>query len=304
MTAIERTAYPRFKQHPTAQDLAASYTPTPEEMVFAQAQSADKIGRLRILVLLKSFQRLGYFPDPDLIPTSVIQHLRLHLKLPPKISAAAPLRTHRRYQQAIRTYLNVKPYNAVAQQRVAAAIAKAAEVMDHPADLINVSIEELVKQRYELPAFSTLDRLAGNIRSITNTRLFEQVSHQLSIADRTYLDQLLLPVTADTQATLNLLKAPAKSATLSHMQQLQIKFDQLMSFGDAKRLLSGIAPSKIRSFAAQAKVLDVTELADVKPAKRRTLLLCLLYQAQVKTRDNLGYGTDSCKNGPHLLKPL
>ena len=96
-----------------------------------------------------------------------------------------------------------------------------------------------------------------------------------------------MPATSETQATLNLLKAPAKSATLSHMQQLQIKFDQLMSFGDAQRLLVDIAPSKVKSFAAQAKVLDVTELGDVKPAKRRTLLLCLLYQAQVKTRDHL-----------------
>lgn len=34
-------------------------------------------------------------------------------------------------------------------------------------------------------------------------------------------------------------------------------------------------------------MLDVTEVGDVKPAKRRTLLLCLLYQAQVKTRDYL-----------------
>jgi TnpA family transposase len=71
------------------------------------------------------------------------------------------------------------------------------------------------------------------------------------------------------------------------MQQLQIKFDQLMSFGDAKRLLISIAPGKVKSFAAQAKVLDVNELGDVKSAKRRTLLLCLLYQAQVKTRDHL-----------------
>lgn len=35
---------------------------------------------------------------------------------------------------------------------------KAAEVQDHPADLINVAIEELVRQRLELPAFSALDQ--------------------------------------------------------------------------------------------------------------------------------------------------
>jgi len=51
MTAIERTAYPRFKQQPTCSELAEFYTPTPEEMAFAQSQSVSKIGRLRILVL-------------------------------------------------------------------------------------------------------------------------------------------------------------------------------------------------------------------------------------------------------------
>ncbi len=287
MTAIERTAYPRFKPQPTPKELAELYTPTAKEMAFAQLQVASRTGLFRILLLLKSFQRLGYFPHPEFIPTSVIGHLRTWLKLPTKVSPIVPLRTRHRYQQAIRTYLNVSCYNRVAQQVVATAIAKAAQVMDHPADLINVAIEELVKERYELPAFSTLDRLAGNIRSIVNTRLFEQVSKGLSEAERTYLDQLLLPTTSESQATLNLLKAPAKRATLSHMQQLQTKFDQLMAFGDAKRLLERIVLSKIKSFAAQAKALDIAELNDVKPAKRRTLLLCLLYQAQVKVRDSL-----------------
>ena len=59
-----------------------------------------------------------------------------------------------------------------------------------------------------------------------------------------------------------------------------------MSFGDAKRLLSGIASSKVKSFAAQAKALDISEFQDLKLPKRRTLLLCLLHQAQVKTRDH------------------
>lgn len=45
--------------------------------------------------------------------------------------------------------------------------------------LINVAIEELVRQRYELPAFSTLDRLACHIRSIVNTRLFRRVARKL-----------------------------------------------------------------------------------------------------------------------------
>jgi hypothetical protein len=38
--------------------------------------------------------------------------------------------------------------------------------MDNPADLINAAIDELIKQRYELPAFSTLDRLVGRVRTL------------------------------------------------------------------------------------------------------------------------------------------
>ncbi len=109
----------------------------------------------------------------------------------------------------------------MAQQLAATASAQAAEVMDHPADLINVAIEELVKERYELPAFSTLDNLVAKVRSISNTRLFQRVSAGLSTVEQAYLDQLLLPESSESQATLNLLKAPPQNATLSHLVALQ-----------------------------------------------------------------------------------
>ena len=77
--------------------------------------------------------------------------------------------------------------------------------MDRNADLINVAIEELVKESYELPAFSTLDRLAGNIRSITNHRLFQQVASKLTLAEQTFLDELLLSQPIEGQVTLTFL---------------------------------------------------------------------------------------------------
>lgn len=179
------------------------------------------------------------------------------------------------------------PYDKVAQRLIAIAMAQAAEVMDYPADLINVAIEELVKERYELPAFSTLDRLARHIRSLTNTHLFQRLSAVMSTAEQAYLDGLLLPESAESEVTFNLLKASSKSATFSHIQELQVKFNRLMLFGDAKRLLVNIAPTKVQTFAAQARGLDISELRDIKPSRRHTLLVCLLYQAQVKTRDHL-----------------
>ena len=125
-----------------------------------------------MMVMLKSFQRLGYFIHPELVPQPIIIHLRNCLALDYQVAPVPSLRSIRYYQEAIRTYLKISPYNNRGQELAAIAIKEAAFVRDHPADLINVAIEELVKQRYELPAFSTLDRLACHIRSIVNSRLF------------------------------------------------------------------------------------------------------------------------------------
>jgi TnpA family transposase len=289
MALIDRTAYPRFKQFPDPKELAELYTPTFEEIKLVKSKTKSHEGFLSFMVMLKSFQRLGYFPHPECVPIAVIKHLRSCLKLQTWVKAIPSERQRYNYQNAIRDYLTVKQYDKAGQRLIATLVAEAAEVKDHPADLINVAIEELVKERYELPAFSTLDRLIGHIRSMVNNRLFILCSEGLSINEQIYLDQLLVATGNETDgnATLNLLKSPPKSAKLSGVKLLQSKFDILMSFGDAKRLLKPIAPTKVRHFASLARVLDISEFQDINLPKRRTLLLCLVYEAQVKTRDYL-----------------
>jgi hypothetical protein len=61
----------------------------------------------------------------------------------------------------------------------------------------------------------------------------------------------------------------------------------MLTGGDVRQLLVTIAPAKVKSFAAQAKALALTDLRELKLAKRRALLVCLLYRVQVKTRDHL-----------------
>lgn len=287
MTAIERTAYPRFKQHPSAKELAELYTPTPEEIKFVKSRVRTREGFLCFMVMLKSFQRLGYFSQPEDVPLAIIKYLRSYLKLHESVQAVPTKRQRRNYQQAILEYLEVKAYDKIAQKTIILVVSTAAQVKDHPADLINIAIEELVKERYQLPTFNTLDRLVCHVRAVTNNKLFARVSNSLSPTEQTYLDQLLLKEDSQSTATLNLLKSPPKSAKLKHIKELLSKFNQLMTFGDAKRLLSGITPAKIKHLASQAIALDISEFQDLKLSKRRTILLCLLYQAQVKTRDHL-----------------
>ena len=288
ITIISRTAYPQFKRYPSNKELHELYTPTIEEIKFVTNRTRSKKGFLGLMVMLKSFQRLGYFTHPELVPQPIIIHLRTYLKLSDQVSPIPSLRSIRYYQKAIRKYLNISPYNNQGQELIAVAIRDAAFVRDHPADLINVAIEELVRQRYELPAFSTLDRLASHIRSIVNTRLFKRVARKLSLTQRQNIDRLLVPDSVEnTNANLNLLKSSPKSHKLKYIKELQDKFDTLMMVGDAQKLLSFIPATKVKSFAALARTLDISEFNDFRLQKRRTLLLCLLYQAQVKTRDHM-----------------
>ena len=287
MTAIERTAYPQFKARPTLKTLQELYTPTPLEIRLARVHARTPTNVLTLAVLLKSFQRLGYFPALADVPSAIIEHVKSCLNVGKRIKLEPAISSIYRFQKVIRAHLGVTAYNVEAQRIAVEAVAQAALIKDHPADLINIAIEELVKSRFELPAYSTLDQLAMTVRYNTHEQLFEQVDAQLSKADQAYLDQLLRPQAEDAEMTLSLLKAPPKKATLTHLKELQAKYESLMSFASAQRILADLTPAKIKYFAARAQALDIAELADIHPAKRRTFLVCLIYRAQVKSRDHL-----------------
>ena len=55
-----------------------------------------------------------------------------------------------------------------------------ASARTHPADLINGAIETLVREHFELPALSTLRRIAGTVQQRIHDQLFEQVAKSLT----------------------------------------------------------------------------------------------------------------------------
>ena len=79
MASIERTAYPRFKRYYTVNELKEIYTPTLSEIAFGRTSTTGEDNYLNLIVLLKSFQRLGYFPKLSEIPDAVINYIRTFL---------------------------------------------------------------------------------------------------------------------------------------------------------------------------------------------------------------------------------
>lgn len=62
MASIDRTAYPQFKRNPVVRELVTAYTPTDAELAFVTENTRQPAHRLTLAILLKTFQRLGYFP--------------------------------------------------------------------------------------------------------------------------------------------------------------------------------------------------------------------------------------------------
>jgi hypothetical protein len=69
------TAYPRLKVHPSAKDLDEIYTPNLFEVIFAEERTRQPAPRVGLLLLLKTFQRLGYFVPYAEVPPPIVAHI-------------------------------------------------------------------------------------------------------------------------------------------------------------------------------------------------------------------------------------
>lgn len=75
MPTVAETAYPRLKNQIREKELTEIYTPTREELNLASQHTRKRTTQLGFLVLLKTFQRLGYFVAPNFVPSVIIKHI-------------------------------------------------------------------------------------------------------------------------------------------------------------------------------------------------------------------------------------
>jgi hypothetical protein len=75
------TASPRLKSHPSPRALVTGYTLAKDEVALAEGVIRSEIARLAFLILLKTFQRLGYFVQLRDVPRTIAEH-SVHTQLP------------------------------------------------------------------------------------------------------------------------------------------------------------------------------------------------------------------------------
>lgn len=155
---------PRFKRVVSGRELAEVLTPTLDEMARARAKTTTERHPPALVVLLKCYQRSGYFPKLATVPEAVVDHVRGKLGLVEDVLAVHESeRTLWRHRECVRNRLDVTYAPAEVRAVAEAAIRKAVVSKDNPADLINVALEELVRARCELPGYTTLDAMATSM---------------------------------------------------------------------------------------------------------------------------------------------
>lgn len=287
MTSIERTAYPRFPKRMNKVERDTLYGLLPEERGFIESHVTIVTHQVVMATLLKSFQNLARFPNLDEIPKPVITRIGLDFELSIQQLVSISQTTLYRYHKLIRDYLDVRPYREGGQQVVIQTVTRAAETMNDPADLINAAIEELVHQRFELPGYSQLDRLTAHLREQINQQWYDDIARRLSTDEKDILNALPTLQDTATRTDFTLIKQPPKRPALREIRRIRDRMRWLIGLMDTKSILETIPPARIRLFAGEARALEAGDIMRYTPARRYTLLLCLLYEATIKTRDIL-----------------
>ena len=281
MTTIADTVYPRLRASPDGAELVEAFTPTSEEVAFAAGRTRRPGPRLTLLVMLKTFQRLGYFPRSADVSPAIVAHIAaaLGLEREPELGLAtvdARASSYRsRLMALVRGHLGVAAYGSPARKVAARTAIEASRGRDDLADIVNAAIEELVRRRFELPAFGTLLKIARTARSLVNRGYHRQVAAAMSVETRDRLLGLLVVPDNQPRSPWDMVKSepgrpsPARMrAFLAHLRWLREQ--------TADDALVGIPDQKLRQFAAEARSLNAADLSRVTEAKRLTLVAALL----------------------------
>jgi hypothetical protein len=156
-------------------------------------------------------------------------------------------------------------------------------------DLINAAIEELVRQRYELPAFRTLVDAARRIRAEINRQYYHSVYVALGKQRRQTIDDLLLTDGANRRSLWQSVKLDPGAPTLKEFRQLVERLKWLKSLRLHKpRLFAMIPPIKVRHLAQEAASLGAARMLEMDEEKCCALVAALVQQQVARCLDDLG----------------
>ena len=288
MPTLADTAYPRLRTSPGDAELAGAFTPTAAELVFAAKRTRQPGPRLALLVMLKTFQRLGYFVQPGEVPSAIAAHIAAAAGLTSALGelgaydAASSYRS--RLMGLVREHVGVAAYGPPARKVATQAAIEASRGRDDLADIVNAAVEELARRRFELPAFGTLLKIARTARAFVNRGYHRRAAAAMSVDTRQRLVALLAVPEGEPRSAWDAVKAPPERPSPRRMRAFLQHLSWLREQATDEALVD-IPDQKLRQFAAEARTLNAADLQRTTDARRLTLVAALLRQRAATALD-------------------
>ena len=174
MLSPSDTSYRLLNPSPSARELDEGYRPTPLELRFAEERTREAASCLGLLVLLKTFQCLGYFVKIADVPNSIIRCMAKAAGYEeiPDLTGYDHKTARIDHLDLVRSWVGVSAFDHQARHMMVKACVDISRVREDLADIVNFAMEELIRQKYELPAFSALLRAARTARATVNRILY------------------------------------------------------------------------------------------------------------------------------------
>jgi hypothetical protein len=220
----------------------------------------------------------------------VTTHVATVLRLKGTAKPLRELSSATRYRQhaAVRQYLNISPFYGKKGRLVAVRAAQDAALIVHQrVDLVNAIIDELVRQQYELPAYSTLENIADVVASSGESKLTNLVDSRLTDSEKVALDALLAGQEGSQRSPFDRIKQSPRRLSRSNMEALIDQLTWLEGLGDVDRPLADLATQKVRYLASHGMTLDASDLKDLNSSKRYALMLAVIQRLRSRVRDDI-----------------
>lgn len=234
---------------------------------------------------------MGYFISINLIPSDILDYVANKIDVSYDhfdFETYDKSMIKRYHLQLIRDFINIKSYDKYAQAVTFKSAAEAAKIKDNDADIINVVIEELIKQRYELPAFSTLARIARKVRYDICKSYYRSVYKNLNPQTIDTINKIFESDENSTYTSWNLLKQETGKLSTKNLKEIITHLEKIKNIQIDSSALSIIPDIKIKHFASEAKTLDAAKIKEVEPYKRYTLAASFLKQKHSTILDDMG----------------
>lgn len=144
-----------------------------------------------------------------------------------------------------------------------------------------------MRQRYELPTFGTLLKIARAARARVNREFYSLIYERLGAENRKRMDGLLSRSQSDAKSAWDALKQEPQRPTPQRTAEFLRHLEWLKTQAIDAHVFVGLPDIKLQQFAAEARSLDLSSVNDLAPHKRYAVAAAFIVRQTSRALDDI-----------------